>query len=75
VNDPQWYTFLEFYHKVEDEIKATKDKKRKNFWIIKPGEYSNRGCGITVQSTLEMIEEEISTEIYRKKGQLRTYIL
>jgi hypothetical protein len=33
----------------------------RNIWILKPGENSNRGCGIVVMSTLNEITTEIKT--------------
>lgn len=49
--------------------------KGKNFWIVKPGEYSNRGKGISVCSNLQEIKSELSIVMITKKGNRRTYIL
>ena len=49
INDPEWKKFLIYYNTRKSK------KKCKNFWIIKPGEFSNRGQGIVVESKLEDI--------------------
>lgn len=36
------------------------NKKLKNIWIIKPGENTNRGCGINVAKDLEHIKGIVS---------------
>jgi len=33
----------------------------RNIWTLKPGENSNRGCGIVVMSTLNEITTEVKT--------------
>jgi len=45
----------------------------KNLWIIKPGENTNRGCGIQVSKDLEHIKSLIqNTNI---NGMRRSYII
>ena len=55
--DPEFAKFTEYYNKLQEtskeqsKVKDAEGKKQKpdrNVWIIKPGEYSNRGCGISV---------------------------
>ena len=52
-SDEEYNKFLQMYHGFEEE----KQKKGsfQNIWIIKPGEFSNRGNGITVCQTLDEI--------------------
>jgi tubulin monoglycylase TTLL3/8 len=42
-NDTQFKRFLDEYQRI-----AREEKHLKNIWILKPGENSNRGNGITV---------------------------
>ena len=77
VNDPEFHRFLEHFHKIAKAKDTTEDEKRpRNIWIIKPGENTNRGTGITVCSTLDQIKAEISSyAICSVTGQKRTFIL
>ena len=52
--DAEFNKFVEFYNKRGEEING--DSTKKNAWIIKPGENSNRGNGITVSDNLEEIK-------------------
>ena len=52
--DSEFHKFEEFYNKRGEEILS--DPTKKNAWIIKPGENSNRGFGITVSDNLEDIK-------------------
>lgn len=58
-NDPEFIRFSEYFNKFEQEREELPDKK--NVWIIKPGENSNRGNGITVSSNLEEIKTLLNT--------------
>mmetsp|Transcript_33812 Transcript_33812/g.32897 ORF Transcript_33812/g.32897 Transcript_33812/m.32897 type:complete len:98 (-) Transcript_33812:578-871(-) len=72
LSDPEFYKFKNFYFNEEQEIKAQKVMKtqkpeeqemgvvpsnKKNIWIIKPGENSNRGNGIIVAKEFEEIKK------------------
>ena len=46
-----------------------------NIWIIKPGEFSNRGNGITLHTSLAEIHRKLLTPRLLKSGQKGTYIL
>lgn len=58
MKDPEYNRFVEYYKrraktiikesKEEDEEGVKKKTKTRNIWIVKPGENSNRGQGITV---------------------------
>ena len=50
LHDPQFLKFEQLYYDAQDLNKSTIldqfPKFGKNLWIIKPGENTNRGCGI-----------------------------
>ena len=60
---------------VKREGKKQKKPKLKNIWIVKPGENSNRGRGITVCQTIEEVDSIINSKELQKSGELRTYIV
>eukprot|EP00826_Nyctotherus_ovalis_P048661 TRINITY_DN5755_c0_g1_i5.p1 TRINITY_DN5755_c0_g1~~TRINITY_DN5755_c0_g1_i5.p1 ORF type:complete len:761 (-),score=172.55 TRINITY_DN5755_c0_g1_i5:526-2808(-) len=63
VADPQFAKFTKYYSKLNKKLRsATKRsaKLEKNVWIIKPGEYSNRGCGISIMQDYSEIKEFIA---------------
>ena len=68
--DEEYKQFIAFY---EDR----KKKKLSNCWIMKPGEFSNRGQGITCSKNLDDIKKRIMTcrNGKEKKGEKRTLIL
>lgn len=47
ISDPQYEKFKKYYEIEKNE--CLKEKSRKNIWIVKPGENSNRGNGIKVE--------------------------
>jgi hypothetical protein len=49
------------------------DKLGKTIWIVKPGENTNRGCGIQVCKDLPAIRDIISNT--NVNGQKRSYIV
>ena len=70
--DPNYAEFLKKFKEFQKELPS--DKLLNNCWIVKPGESTNRGIGITVCSTLE----EISACVEEKKFMgfnERTYIV
>lgn len=77
LNDVQFQKFEQLYNDANDNSKETiLDQIRtfgKNLWIIKPGENTNRGCGIQVSKDLEHIKSLIqNTNI---NGMRRSYII
>jgi len=49
VDSEEFEKFSEEYNRIEEEIESEKGKKKPhNIWIIKPGENTNRGSGISV---------------------------
>ncbi|CAD8209305.1 unnamed protein product [Paramecium pentaurelia] len=81
LSDIEYSRFLDYYNKRNEELREIeknrdrKDKKKLplNLWIIKPGELTNRGNGITVCNDLNEINKIISEEI--QEGRQRTYIV
>ena len=71
IKDPQFLKFTEYYNRVNETIKSKTKKHEKNVWIIKPGEYSNRGCGISIMQDYS----EIKKFIMENGRNPRTYIL
>ena len=71
VSDANYPLFLQKFRVFE--AKSKEDHLMNSVWIVKPGEATNRGIGITVCSTIE----EINTCINEKKpGSInRTYIV
>jgi tubulin polyglutamylase TTLL1 len=52
--DPEYLRFLTHYERIEEERKTKKHLR--NIWIVKPGENTNRGTGITVCYGLDDIK-------------------
>ena len=50
LDDPQFEAFKLQFNKIEQNSKNTR-----NVWIVKPGENTNRGCGITISYGLDDI--------------------
>jgi len=63
--DPQYEKFMDAFHKMKNE------QNPENVWIVKPGENTNRGQGITVCKTIDEIKEIIINADDNK----RTYIV
>jgi hypothetical protein len=47
----------------------------RNIYIIKPGEDTNRGFGITVESDLKKIRQTVFEKIFHKNGQIQSYLM
>lgn len=75
--DPDFLLFLRKYKEIERKLKREEDGEAVgNIWIVKPGENTNRGTGISVFSTLEEIRAEVSVRsVCPLSGQRRTFIL
>ena len=50
-------------------------KKKQNIWILKPGENTNRGTGITVHGDFASINNIISNKEVHPNGKLKTFII
>ncbi|OMJ66932.1 hypothetical protein SteCoe_36053 [Stentor coeruleus] len=70
--DPEFAKFVEAFNNNFDNEKK---KKSNNVWIVKPGENSNRGQGITVSSSIEEIRIIVNDTSPTKNNQNRTYII
>jgi len=53
VDDFEYQRFVQYFE--NESIKCKVNKHRKNIWIIKPGENSNRGNGIKVEQDMTKI--------------------
>ena len=67
--DPEYKNFIKIFKSIEE------DKKLLNIWIIKPGELTNRGCGIEVCNNLDDIDEILSRNEFHPNGKQKTYIV
>jgi len=80
--DEEFQRFLECYKEREREIQEQEtaeekgknnNKKARNLWIVKPGENTNKGKGISLMNDLEEIKEFISSGKANKES--RTYLI
>jgi hypothetical protein len=73
-NDKEFQRFQEVFTNPETNTILTKYPNLGNsLWIVKPGENTNRGCGIQVSRDLNHIRSIINTtQVYGRK---RTYII
>lgn len=60
VEDAEFGRFTEHYNKLREDGEGKRSRRSKNIWIIKPGEYSNRGCGISVTQDYSEIKEFVA---------------
>ena len=59
----------------EHFIEKKKNKEVQNIWIVKPGEHTNRGRGITVCSVLDEIKNRLRSKEKSKTNKPHTYIV
>jgi len=64
--DAEFMRFKQYYQK-EEEQRIKSGDKTKNIWIVKPGENTNRGQGITVMKEFEEIKQIIVESTASKK--------
>ena len=74
LEDENFLIFQRFYHKRNKEIRRTGENK-KNIWIVKPGENSNRGFGIKVCNDLQEVKSIIKNKEKWADGSNKTYII
>jgi tubulin polyglutamylase TTLL1 len=77
LNDPSYHKFEQLYREALDpNSKTILDQHPKfgnSLWIVKPGENTNRGCGIQVSKELDHIKSLVShTNV---NGNRRSYII
>ena len=65
LDDPEFERLKTYYSQEEEDCKRQKGKK--NIWIVKPGENTNRGNGITVMKEFEDIKNIIVEATANKK--------
>lgn len=70
--DPVFQDFLAAFQTYNQDLG---DKVSRNIWIVKPGENSNRGSGITVCNTTEQVRQEIKPTVCERTGRVHTYIV
>jgi hypothetical protein len=77
LNDPQFIKFENLFTDAQDSNKETildqLPKFGKGLWIIKPGENTNRGCGIQVSKDLDHIKSLVQNT--NVNGNRRSYII
>ena len=59
-NDKEFLKFMDLYKEFDMGQQGYYDKLGKTIWIVKPGENTNRGCGINVCKDLQQIRDIIS---------------
>ena len=74
MDDPEYLKFLNYYFKKNKEAKKN-EIATKNIWIVKPGEFSNRGNGIIVCKKLEDIKAIVKQKKKHENGHWKTYIV
>ena len=69
LDDPEFARFKAYYFKEEEEVKKQKTAQegKRNIWIVKPGENTNRGNGITVLKEFEEIKSLIAESTANKR--------
>lgn len=72
-SDPQYETFSKEFKKLAKEKNSKSDIK--NIWIVKPGELSNRGQGITVIDEIYELNNILKKKQKHFNGQQKTYIV
>lgn len=57
------------------ETEGFKGRKVRNIWIVKPGEFTNRGNGIRVCLCLDDIKQILKRKERHENGNFKTYII
>lgn len=70
--DLNFIKFKECFFKFEQDIKAQEDSYLNNLWLVKPGELTNRGHGISICGSIQEISAIIDNPDLSK---YRTYII
>ena len=76
INNAEDVAYLEFENcfKSYEELTDECGRKPANLWIVKPGENSNRGNGITVCTSLDQIRSELKSNPHPRTGK-HTFII
>lgn len=76
LEDDQYLKFLQHFYSIAKANKSNPDSlHRYNAWIVKPGENTNRGNGITVCLELNEIKAILKSKEKHRDGTTKTYIL
>ncbi|CAD8098530.1 unnamed protein product [Paramecium primaurelia] len=77
LDGPEYHQFMEAYKERQQMINQENDEKnkRRNIWIIKPGEITNRGNGIKVSEDLNEIQSILNSREMHKNGSYKTFIV
>ncbi|CAD8165580.1 unnamed protein product [Paramecium pentaurelia] len=70
----EYQQFLDAYRERQQMINSDQDKRR-NIWIIKPGEITNRGNGIKISEDLYEIQSILNSREVHKNGIYKTFIV
>ncbi|CAD8142301.1 unnamed protein product [Paramecium pentaurelia] len=70
----EYKQFLDAYKERQQLINSEQDKRR-NIWIIKPGEITNRGNGIKISEDLNEIQSILNSREMHKNGSYKTFIV
>lgn len=76
LSDPSFLKFEHIYTEANAGRETALDhhpKFGKHLWIVKPGENTNRGCGITVCKDLDQIRNLVQSTNFN--GNKRSYII
>lgn len=80
-SDPEYHNFVKEFKFLKNKLNLAEKKKQstkklsKNVWIVKPGELSNRGNGITVFDELYEINTILKSKQKHANGLTKTYII
>ena len=74
IEDDTYLKFLNLYYSIAKNPNPEQNDKF-NAWIVKPGENTNRGQGITVCLTLDSIKNILKKREKQYDGSYRTYII
>jgi len=72
IEDPEFKVFRKYFEDIESSKGLT---GLRNIWIVKPGENTNRGNGITVAYSLDDIIIRLKGREKNADGKLRTFII
>ena len=70
--DPNFIRFISKFNSIQSLLSS--DKLLNNCWIIKPGEDTNRGNGISLSSSIVEISLKVNEKIIKRSSE-RTYII
>lgn len=72
--DASFQAFKAKFLEIQEKIDSENDPHLKNNWLVKPGEATNRGIGISVCSSISEVQEKLEDFEYAP-GKTRTYII